>query len=58
MGISKIVRRKMNFLCKMQSDSQAAAIMTVRIYVTMILLNSKSSEVLGRKIRGTIMKRA
>lgn len=58
MGRSKIVRRKTNFFCKMQSETQAAPMIEVSRKTTMILLNSKSSEVLGRKIRGTMKTRA
>jgi len=58
MGMSRIVRRKTNFFWRMQSAAQAAAITVVIRYVTIILLNSKSSEVLGRKIKGTVKTRA
>lgn len=56
-GISKIVRRKMIFLSITIRAIQKAVIIIVRIYVRIILLNSKSSDVVGITISGTKRKR-
>ena len=56
-GISNIVRRKMIFLSTIIRAIQEKVITIVRVYVSMILLNSKSSDVIGITISGTKRKR-
>ena len=52
-GMSNIVRRNIIFLFNIILIAQKPTMITVNAYVKTILLNSKTSEVVGKRISGT-----
>ncbi len=53
MGMSNIVRLKMSFFCLIDLNSHKVVIVSVEKYKSIILLNSKSSEVDFEKTSGS-----
>jgi len=56
-GISNIVRRNINFFSETIRTIHVQVISVVKIYTRTILLNSKTSEVNGQRIKGTKKRR-